>query len=263
MSDPRSCCPGRGPRVPRRLHQTTGNADHQTEHPGMMDLPLTPSLDERCSAKRKMNPLKGTTAAAFTLNELLVVIAIIGVLASLLLPALSKAKSTPGRTACTSNLRQVNLALRLYVDDNDDRLPELSEPNSYPNGVGAFYKELIKSYAGLTGPSSPKDKVFICPADHDLDAFHDFTSHLPLARLPRACRGRGCSSEEGEAAISGPDSSSVAETDNAFDPLGVAGWRLSRPIELHGRSAVARYSFTGVAMDKNGRAFLRDNFLCN
>src|SRR5256885_9629297 len=60
MSDPRSCYPGRRPRVPRRLHQTTGNADHQTEHPGMMDLALTPSLDERCSAKRKMNPLKGT-----------------------------------------------------------------------------------------------------------------------------------------------------------------------------------------------------------
>src|SRR5436309_14662284 len=56
MSDPRSCCPGRGPCVPRRLHQTTGNADHQTEHPGMMDLPLTPSLDERCSANRKKNP---------------------------------------------------------------------------------------------------------------------------------------------------------------------------------------------------------------
>ena len=85
------------------------------------------------------------------------------------------------------------------------------------------------------------------------------SSRLPLARLPRACRGRGCSSEEGEAAISGPDSSSVAETDNAFDPLGVAGWRLSRPIELHGRSAVARYSFTGVAMDKTGHAVLRDN----
>ena len=90
------------------------------------------------------------------------------------------------------------------------------------------------------------------------------SSRLPLARLPRACRGRGCSSEEGEAAITGlqfqpPDSSSVAETDNAFDRLGVAGWRLFRLIELHGRRAVARHSFTSFAMDKAGNAFLRDN----
>jgi prepilin-type N-terminal cleavage/methylation domain-containing protein len=116
---------------------------------------------------------------AFSLVELLIVIAIIGILASLLLPALRQANEKSRRTACLNNLRQVNLAIRLYADDYADSLPALPTPNPYPNGVGAYYKQLVKGYLGLTGPPSPSEKVFICPSDRLLGSqiWHAFTSY--------------------------------------------------------------------------------------
>jgi prepilin-type N-terminal cleavage/methylation domain-containing protein len=62
-------------------------------------------------------------SAAFTLIELLVVVAIVGILAALLLPALSGAKERTKRTACINNLRQLTIAMHLYGDDNDGALP--------------------------------------------------------------------------------------------------------------------------------------------
>lgn len=116
---------------------------------------------------------------AFTLIELLAVIAIIGLLASLLLPVLSSATEKGRRTDCLNNLRQVNLAIRLYAEDDADLLPVLPIPNPYPNGIGAYYKQLVKGYLGLAGPASPAEKVFICPSDRVIwsQIGHAFTSY--------------------------------------------------------------------------------------
>ena len=72
-----------------------------------------------------MNPDAVNRGRAFTLVELLVVIAIIGILAALLMPVLSRTKSSAGKATDLNNLKQIMDAIHLYASDNGDGLPAL------------------------------------------------------------------------------------------------------------------------------------------
>jgi prepilin-type N-terminal cleavage/methylation domain-containing protein/prepilin-type processing-associated H-X9-DG protein len=114
---------------------------------------------------KSISTLRGRTRyrGAFTLVELLVVIAIIGVLISIIMPAIGRAREQSRRTACLSNLRQLGYAMMLYTTGFRGWYP-----NANPYNTSKSYQPtndvltyMAKVYLGNTGP------VFHCPSDRD------------------------------------------------------------------------------------------------
>jgi prepilin-type N-terminal cleavage/methylation domain-containing protein/prepilin-type processing-associated H-X9-DG protein len=122
-------------------------------------LMLTPAKYRKENLRRK-EVKKMAKRRGFTLIELLVVIAIIAILAAILFPVFSRAREQARKAACTSNMKQMGLALRMYMTDWDETAPPLPcgcwwEPGK-PNCFFVSLQPYIKNWDIYTCPSIGK-----------------------------------------------------------------------------------------------------------
>lgn len=115
-------------------------------------------------------PARPRRAAAFTLIELLVVIAIIAILAALLLPAIARAKDKANDTQCISNLKQLGVAVFMYADENEGKLPAadplVGNPVVATNPLPRIC-DLLARHVGYNSNSMPTSvSVFRCNKDN-------------------------------------------------------------------------------------------------
>lgn len=96
---------------------------------------------------------------AFTLIEMMVVLVIIGILITLLLPALARTRESGRSTVCLNNLHQIGISLQIYVQENQNHLPVMYDrPVNNPTSVSASLDDTLFPYVGISN-------IFRCPSD--------------------------------------------------------------------------------------------------
>ena len=178
--------------------------------------------------------------AGFTLIELLVVIAIIAILAAILFPVFQRVRENARRIACTSNLKQLALAVTQYTQDYDERMPSITDGTSGSGKLGGW-----NYYTGFGGPGLKFDTT--------QGSIYSYTKSTQLYVCPDDSAGTGdsyaissCVASAADDAIVGAglrDGKSLSQFDNPAGTL------------LFGEEA-ANNSATGAASNTTNDAYL-------
>jgi type II secretory pathway pseudopilin PulG len=119
-----------------------------------------------------MNVRSSSPLAGFAMVDLVTVVSVLVILAALVWVPMEKARNRSNLAVCQENLRVVTKAVISFSNDHGQTLPAPQE------GMGElqwWYKEQVKSHAGIQGASSAADRVFACPEDRgytDPQPFH-------------------------------------------------------------------------------------------
>ena len=218
--------------------------------------------------ERAVNNISAGASLGFALTELLVVLAAVSVLAALGGAYAANAKEKSRLARCTANLGQVAGAVLKFTDDHELNFP--GQDDMAPHNIWWWYKEEVKDYAGLTGPSSADDLVFACPSDRgysDPKPFHlderfDFGSYVfngvTLPGMPNIAGWR-------ISAVKNPQKTLLVMEWTAHAPL---SWHMSRtgksnmPFYCDAKNVVGfvdgHVSFSRIYYDGFNAAYTRD-----